>query len=187
MIVTSSLPPADYPRHPPLNRRLPARSLPDRGNGVRLFLGAQHKISAFVQIVFPSKKRRSCFSWKSGRHIGIEKPYVLGCFEVKQVNRGVSRGGLRDREEMFFSVSICPGILRCKTLDLGLKKQREPASLTRFPALKQRSTGYLCSEQGTAENSRNPRSLRLLYRNKKACEIVGLHRRLKQTGGAYRT
>ena len=39
-----------------LNRRLPARSLPDRGNGVRLFLGAQHKISAFVQIA----SRRHC-------------------------------------------------------------------------------------------------------------------------------
>ena len=95
----------------------------------------------------------------------------------------MSRDVLRDREEKVFSVSICPGILRCKTLDLGLKKQREPASLTRFPALKQRSTGYLCSAQGTAETSCNPRTLRLLCRNKKACEIVGLHRRLKQTGG----
>ena len=76
------------------------------------------------------------------------------------------------------------GILRCKTLDPGLKKQREPASLTRFPALKQRSTGYLCSAQGTAETSCNPRTLRLLCRNKKACEIVGLHRHLKQNGGA---
>ena len=55
---------------------------------MKVFSGAQHKFSAFVQIVFPSKKRRSCFSWKSGRHIGIEKPYVFGCFEVKQLNRG---------------------------------------------------------------------------------------------------
>ena len=95
----------------------------------------------------------------------------------------MSRDVLRDREEMVFSVSICPGILRCKTLDLGLKKQRELPGYPRFPTQKQRSTGYLCSEQGTAENSRNPRTLRLLYRNKKACEIVGLHRRLKQNGG----
>ena len=37
----------------------------------------------------------------------------------------MSRDVLWDREEKVFSVSICPGILRYKTLDPGLKKQRE--------------------------------------------------------------
>ena len=45
--------------------------------------------------------------------------------------------------------------------------------------------GYLCATQGTAENPRTPRTLWLLCRNKKTCEIIGLHRRLKQTGGGY--
>ena len=95
----------------------------------------------------------------------------------------MSRDVLRDRKEKVLSVSICPGILRCKTLDLGLKKQRELPGYPRFPTLKQRSTGYLCLAQGTAENQRNLRTLRLLCRNKKACEIVGLHRLEKQIGG----
>ena len=99
----------------------------------------------------------------------------------------MSRDVFGDREEKVFSVSICPGILRYKTLDLGLKKQRELPGYPRFPTQKQRSTGYLCLAQGTAENPRNIRMLRLLCRNKKACEIVGLHRLEKQNGGAYRT
>ena len=55
----------------------------------------------------------------------------------------MSRDVLWDREEMVFSVSICPGILRYKTLDLGLKKQRELPGYPRFPTQKRRSTGYL--------------------------------------------
>ena len=47
--------------------------------------------------------------------------------------------------------------------------------------------GIFCSMQGAAENPRNLRTLRLLCRDKKTCEIVGLHRRLKQTGGRSRT
>ena len=99
----------------------------------------------------------------------------------------MSRDVFGDREEKVFSVSICPGILRYKTLDLGLKKQRELASLARSFARKRRSAGYPYPEQGTVESSRNPRSLRRFQQNKKACEIVGLHRRLKQNGGVYET
>ena len=98
----------------------------------------------------------------------------------------MSRDVFGDREEKVFSVSICPGILRYKTLDLGLKKQRELPGYPRFPTQKRRSTGYLCSAQGMAEIPRNPRSLRRFQQNKKACEIVGLHRRLKQTGGGVK-
>ena len=36
----------------------------------------------------PRKNVRPGFQEKSGRHIGLKRPYVLGCFEVKQVNRG---------------------------------------------------------------------------------------------------
>ena len=36
----------------------------------------------------PRKNVRPGFQEKSGRHIGLQRPYVLGCFEVKQVNRG---------------------------------------------------------------------------------------------------
>ena len=43
--------------------------------------------------------------------------------------------------------------------------------------------GYLQPAQGTAETSRNPRSLRGIQQNKKACEIAGLHRRLNKLVG----
>ena len=79
----------------------------------------------------------------------------------------------------------CPdglsGRLRPWSHDLRNREYRGDCHVSRcaFGAL----WGYLCLAQGTAETSCNSRTLRLLCRNKKACEIVGLHRRLKQTGG----
>ena len=81
----------------------------------KVFSGAQHKISAFVQIVFPSKKRRSSLSRKSGRHMGVERPYVFGHFEVKPLNRGcLATFSAPKRERFFFNhmPTICPGQTR---------------------------------------------------------------------------
>ena len=78
-------------------------------------LGAQHKFSAFVQIVFLSKKRRSSLSRKSGRHMGVERPYVLGHFEVKPLNRGcLATFSDPKRERVFLNrmPTICPGQTR---------------------------------------------------------------------------
>ena len=79
------------------------------------FPAAQHKISAFVQIVFASKKRRSSLSRKSGRHMGVERPYVLGHFEVKPLNRGcLATFSDPKRERVFLNrmPTICPGQTR---------------------------------------------------------------------------
>ena len=110
------------PHHPqpttPDTHRSTADFLPGAcrtGGRMRLFLGAQHKFSAFVQIVFPSKKRRSSLSRKSGRHMGVERPYVLGHFEVKPLNRGcLATFSDPKRERVFLNrmPTICPGQTR---------------------------------------------------------------------------
>ena len=180
------------PHHPqpttPDTHRSTADFLPGAcrtGGRMRLFLGAQHKFSAFVQIVFPSKKRRSSLSRKSGRHMGVERPCVLGHFEVKPLNRG-SLATVSDpkRERVFFE-PYANHMSRTNSWSHDLRNRENRGDHHGSGGSLGAPRGYLLLEQGTAENSRNPRTLRLLYRNKKACEIVGLHRRLKQTGGAH--
>ena len=146
-------------------------------------LGPQHKISAFVQIVFPSKKRKACSLWKSGRVIGVQQTYVLGCFEVKQLNRWMARGGFGPQKRKIFFKPYANHMTGTKLWSHDLRNRENRGDHHGSGGSLGAPRGYLLLEQGTAENSRNPRTLRLLYRNKKACEIVGLHRRLKQTGG----
>ena len=152
-----------------------------------MFLGAQHKISAFVQIVFPSKKRRSCLSRKTGRYMGVERPYVLGHFEVKPLNRGASCDGFGPQKRKSFFEPYANHMSRTNSWSHDLRNRENRGDHHGSGGSLGAPRGYLLLEQGTAENSRNPRTLRLLYRNKKACEIVGLHRRLKQNGGRSRT
>ena len=59
-----------------------------KASGEASFSGAL-LILCFRPNRFSTKKNvRPGFQEKSGRHIGLQRPYVLGCFEVKQVNRG---------------------------------------------------------------------------------------------------
>ena len=50
----------------------------------------------------PRKNVRPGFQEKSGRHIGLKRPYVFGCFEVKQVNRGCLATFLGTVKRRFF-------------------------------------------------------------------------------------
>ena len=115
--------------------------------------GAQHKFSAFVQIVFASKKRRSSLSRKSGRHMGVERPYVLGHFEFKSLNRGclaTVSGPKRERVFLNRMPSICPG----QTRGHMTYETERIGEIAMFPDALSGFYGVICARRKGRQNPR---------------------------------
>ena len=95
-------------------------------------------------------------SRKTGRYMGVERPYVLGHFEVKPLNRGASCDGFGPQKRKSFFEPYANHMSRTNSWshDLRNRENRGDCHVSRcaFGVL----CGYLCSTQGTTEKTAQP-------------------------------